>query len=110
MLWSAWAVQRAVGGREGGRAVRVHAHSLVALSWKLDHRLAIVSRSAKFIINTARAAARCQTERESGAELQRREEKVKRENREREKVRKESEGCRERKKKHLDYLPRTAAA
>ena len=53
---------------EGVRgAVRVHAHSLVPLSWKLDHRLAIVSRSAKFIINTARAAARCQTERESRA-------------------------------------------
>lgn len=45
----------------------VHAHSLVALSWKLDLRLAIVSRSAKFIINTARGAVRCQTERESRA-------------------------------------------
>lgn len=63
MLWS-------VGGavRVGGGGVRVHAHSLVALSWKLDHRLAIVSRSAKFIINSARAAARCQTERESRAD------------------------------------------
>lgn len=62
------ALERVGGAVSGGRgAVRVHAHSLVALSWKLDHRLAIVSRSAKFIINTARAAERCQTERESRA-------------------------------------------
>lgn len=69
MLWSVGgAVRDGRGGVRGGGVRLVHAHSLVALSWKLDHRLAIVSRSAKFIINTARAAARCQTERESRAD------------------------------------------
>lgn len=63
--WTAWAVQWAlVGWRSGGGgAVLFHAHSLVPLSWKQDHRFAIVSRPTEFIISTARAAARCQTER-----------------------------------------------
>lgn len=70
MLWAAWAVQRAVGGeqRGGGLSVSVLAH------WWHCHgnkttAFAIVSRSAKFIINSARAAARCQTERERKANL-----------------------------------------
>lgn len=78
----------------------VHAHSLVALSWKLDLRLAIVSRSAKFIINTARGAARCQTERESRAYCSP-ERNAEGTDRDKDKPG-AGEGKRER--KHLDYL------
>lgn len=64
-LRSAWAVQRVsrggVCGGVGGWG------GALPLSWKLDHRLAIVSRSAKFIINSARGAALSNAARAAGA-------------------------------------------